>query len=88
MTKAATAYWLDRLPTVLAMRQSGWDRRQRMLRALQSGATQAEIARSLKISRCRVGQIIARARRDHGRSPVEIYLSRNDDLWPLRESAP
>ena len=70
--------WEDVLPKHVAKAQHAWDRRMRVIRAINSGATRKEIANAMGVSTGRVGQIIWRADRDvryGNKSPAETYLN-------------
>ena len=68
--------WENVLPEKLAMYQTAWEKRRRIMYAVNNGAKFSEIARALKISRERVSQMDAMARRTkQKKSPIELYLS-------------
>jgi hypothetical protein len=70
--------WRSILPPSLASRQIAWESAQRMLRALNTGATMREIAEALGCSRERVRQKIAKALAA-GSAPVSPYLEEPDE---------
>jgi hypothetical protein len=77
--------WCDLVPEDLGLRQNAWEKRHRILRGLEAGASVKEIARSLKISEGRVGQLAHRARFDVGRkckAPVLGYLEEQTSARP------
>jgi hypothetical protein len=77
--------WCDLVPEDLGLRQSAWEKRHRILRGLDAGASVKEIARSLKISEGRVGQLAHRARFDVSRgikAPVLGYLREQTSAQP------
>lgn len=70
--------WEDVLPKHVAKLQHAWDRRMRVIRAINSGAKRKDIAEAIGISTGRLQQIIWRADRDvrcGNKSPAETYLN-------------
>ena len=68
--------WEDVLPKKLAMYQTAWEKRRRVMHARDNGAKLHEIAKALKVSTGRVRQMDAMARRrQQEKSPIELYLS-------------
>lgn len=80
--------WYALLPKHIAQRQIAWERRHSMLRAVNAGATQAEIAKHLGLSRAVISVHVRIAARQQGRqSPAEKFLEpqkawKSDDLTP------
>ena len=83
------AYWKERgLPFNIANQQAAYERRHAILRAVNAGAIQKEIAEYLSVSKTTIWSAVGRARREssrHLRSPVERYFSYGGDISELRE---
>jgi hypothetical protein len=74
------ADWRDLLPANVAKRQAAWKLGQRNLRAWASGATQAEIARSLCVAKQWISYRKIRAE-SRPIPPIEQYLSEADERF-------
>lgn len=82
--KAARNY-TGLLPHGLDEEQTAWERRQRVLRAVEAGATQAQIGKYLGVTAQTVSTIVAKAKRDENRKPpINCYFDEIGELNALR----
>lgn len=78
-------YWLDRLPKKVAAAQAAWVKRERIKRAIKAGATIADIARALKISKSLVSELKWRSAGD-STAPILAYFRPSGDLALLADT--
>lgn len=77
--------WSDLFPPDIAIRQTAWEREQRVYRLRQLGLTHREIANRLGVSRGLIWALITRGeRRRYKLSPIEKYQAgRGGDVADL-----
>jgi len=81
--------WDDVIPHHIASKQKAWERRCSILRAVDDGASQADISRSIGISQYRVHCLVQMARRDkkfNVAPPVIEWWSNSDEFMVCKLS--
>lgn len=73
--------WDDVIPSRVALAQKAYERQQSMLRAVNAGATQAEIARFLNLSHTTIALNLCKARRAKS-PPITVWLKEREEISP------